>query len=219
MVWTSLLWMSCFCQCTFDMNGNISPGTEVWDKREKWEDKSEEKETTAFRGRLLFLFVIAWQNDTIILLKLQAYEVLHNNIINALWSKATFSFISSPLSILWERQFEIKEKNEKRKVKRTKKETATFFRKLPFLFGPPGGIRTPGLQNRNLLRYPASLRAEIVIFICRNFSAKWLYHTFLKKSLLKSDFFKKNLSCSFLRPINLADCGFYGLYSAATVLY
>ena len=26
--------------------------------------------------------------------------------------------------------------------------------------GPPGGIRTPGLQNRNLLRYPASPRAE-----------------------------------------------------------
>ena len=26
--------------------------------------------------------------------------------------------------------------------------------------GPPGGIRTPGLQNRNLLRYPASPRAD-----------------------------------------------------------
>ena len=31
------------------------------------------------------------------------------------------------------------------------------------LFGPPGGIRTPDLQNRNLLRYPASPRAEDII--------------------------------------------------------
>lgn len=30
-----------------------------------------------------------------------------------------------------------------------------------FFCGPPGGIRTLGLQNRNLLRYPASLRAVI----------------------------------------------------------
>ena len=29
-----------------------------------------------------------------------------------------------------------------------------------FAAGPPGGIRTPVLQNRNLLRYPASLRAD-----------------------------------------------------------
>ena len=27
-------------------------------------------------------------------------------------------------------------------------------------FGPPEGIRTPDLQNRNLLRYPAAPRAE-----------------------------------------------------------
>ena len=27
-------------------------------------------------------------------------------------------------------------------------------------FGPPEGIRTPVLQNRNLLRYPASLQAD-----------------------------------------------------------
>ena len=98
-----------------------------------------------------------------------------------MWSKATFSFISSPLSILWERQFEIKEKNEKRKVKRTKKETATFFRKLPFLFGPPGGIRTPGLQNRNLLRYPASLRAEIVFLFAGIFRLND-YITLFKKN-------------------------------------
>lgn len=30
--------------------------------------------------------------------------------------------------------------------------------------GPPGGIRTPGLQNRNLLRYPASPRAGIKLY-------------------------------------------------------
>lgn len=34
-------------------------------------------------------------------------------------------------------------------------------------FGPPGGIRTPGLQNRNLLRYPASPRAEILSLLLR----------------------------------------------------
>ena len=28
-------------------------------------------------------------------------------------------------------------------------------------FGPPGGIRTPGLWNRNPLRYPASPRADV----------------------------------------------------------
>ena len=32
---------------------------------------------------------------------------------------------------------------------------------LPFLFGPPEGIRTPVLQNRNLLRYPAAPRTDI----------------------------------------------------------
>ena len=31
-----------------------------------------------------------------------------------------------------------------------------------FLFGPPEGIRTPVLQNRNLLRYPTAPRAEIL---------------------------------------------------------
>ena len=31
---------------------------------------------------------------------------------------------------------------------------------MRFFIGPPGGIRTPGLQNRNLLRYPASPRAD-----------------------------------------------------------
>lgn len=30
--------------------------------------------------------------------------------------------------------------------------------------GPPGGIRTPDLQNRNLLRYPAAPRAVIFSF-------------------------------------------------------
>lgn len=29
------------------------------------------------------------------------------------------------------------------------------------LYGPLGGIRTPDLQNRNLLRYPAAPRADI----------------------------------------------------------
>ena len=33
--------------------------------------------------------------------------------------------------------------------------------------GPPEGIRTPGLQNRNLLRYPAAPRAEIYSTVAR----------------------------------------------------
>ena len=78
-------------------------------------------------------------------------------------SKATFSFISSPLSILRERQFEIKEKNEKRKVKRTKKGTAIFFRKLPFLFGAPGGTRTPDPLLRRQLLYPPELQTHYLL--------------------------------------------------------
>ena len=35
------------------------------------------------------------------------------------------------------------------------KKSTTFCRKLS-IFGPPKGIRTPALQNRNLLRYPAA---------------------------------------------------------------
>ena len=53
--------------------------------------------------------------------------------INALRSKATFSFISSLLSFIRKRQFERREKNENRKVKRPKrndnlpKENCRFF--------------------------------------------------------------------------------------------
>ena len=42
----------------------------------------------------------------------------------------------------------------------TKKEVATL-KGHNFFFGPPEGIRTPALQNRNLLRYPAAPQAEI----------------------------------------------------------
>ena len=41
-----------------------------------------------------------------------------------------------------------------------KKKEVTFGIQKLLLFGPPGGIRTPDLQNRNLLRYPTSLRAD-----------------------------------------------------------
>ncbi len=34
---------------------------------------------------------------------------------------------------------------------------------VSLLLGPPGGIRTPGLWNRNPLRYPASPRADIPV--------------------------------------------------------
>ena len=30
----------------------------------------------------------------------------------------------------------------------------------PYRYGPPEGIRTPVLQNRNLLRYPAAPQAD-----------------------------------------------------------
>ena len=41
-------------------------------------------------------------------------------------------------------------------------------------FGPPEGIRTPVLQNRNLLRYPAAPRAEILNF-CLGFPSFLLF--------------------------------------------
>ena len=39
--------------------------------------------------------------------------------------------------------------------------------KLGFFVGPPGGIRTPGLWNRNPLRYPASPRAAVCVGVGR----------------------------------------------------
>ena len=39
----------------------------------------------------------------------------------------------------------------------------TLVSKLSNLFGPPEGIRTPDLQNRNLLRYPTAPRADIIL--------------------------------------------------------
>ena len=39
------------------------------------------------------------------------------------------------------------------------------------VLGPPRGIRTPDLQNRNLLRYPTAPWADIIIF-----KLKELYH-------------------------------------------
>ena len=33
-----------------------------------------------------------------------------------------------------------------------------------FFVGPPEGIRTPDLQNRNLLRYPTAPRAEMLSY-------------------------------------------------------
>ena len=36
-----------------------------------------------------------------------------------------------------------------------------------FIFGPPEGIRTPALQNRNLLRYPTAPRTDEYIVIPR----------------------------------------------------
>ena len=44
-------------------------------------------------------------------------------------------------------------------TERSKKDTTKV---VSFLLGPPGGIRTPGLWNRNPLRYPASPRADMV---------------------------------------------------------
>ena len=61
------------------------------------------------------------------------YCFRNNDTKIALRSKATFSLLFSLLSFLWKRQFERREKNEKRKVKRTKrndnlpKENCRFF--------------------------------------------------------------------------------------------
>jgi len=48
------------------------------------------------------------------------YSIVHS--LNQRFAKqSTDSFIYSLLSFIWKRQFEIREKNEKRKVKRTKR--------------------------------------------------------------------------------------------------
>ena len=45
--------------------------------------------------------------------------------------------------------------------------------KLVGFFGPLEGIRTPGLQNRNLLRYPAAPRADKDMdYIIENFGMR-----------------------------------------------
>ena len=67
-----------------------------------------------------------------------------------------FSLIFSLETTILEKREERKEKSEKNKKKRQ-----LSCRKLSFLFGPPEGIRTPVLQNRNLLRYPTAPRADI----------------------------------------------------------
>ena len=41
-----------------------------------------------------------------------------------------------------------------------KKQEPVYLHRL-FFYGPPEGIRTPDLQNRNLTLYPAALRADI----------------------------------------------------------
>ena len=50
-----------------------------------------------------------------------------------------------------------------RKYTRIKKQNHSL-RNDSIFIGPLEGIRTPVLQNRNLLRYPAAPRAEILIF-------------------------------------------------------
>ena len=71
------------------------------------------------------------------------YCFRNNDTKIALRSKATFSLLFSLLSFLWKRQFERREKNEKRKVKRTKrndnlpKENCRFFLVCLEGFEPP----------------------------------------------------------------------------------
>lgn len=51
-------------------------------------------------------------------------------------------------------------KNAGDKAKRTHKSECAFWERQ-LAAGPLGGIRTPDLQNRNLLRYPAAPQAEV----------------------------------------------------------
>ena len=55
-------------------------------------------------------------------------------------------------------------------TERSKKDTTKV---VSFLLGPPGGIRTPGLWNRNPLRYPASPRADMV---CLSNTKRIIHH-------------------------------------------
>ena len=75
--------------------------------------------------------------------------------------KITISLISSPLSLIWKREFSVK--NEERIVKRQeyKKKRQSSCRKLLFLFGVPDRNRTCGLKSRSLALYPTELRIQI----------------------------------------------------------
>ena len=56
-----------------------------------------------------------------------------------------------------------KKENFPKTEKKNRINTEFFSIHAVLTFGPPGGIRTPGLQNRNLLRYPASPRADVLL--------------------------------------------------------
>ena len=71
-----------------------------------------------------------------------------------------FSFISYLLSGNDNLREERRTKREKRKVQ---KETTIFCRKLSFLFGAGGGIRTLGLLITNQLRYHCAIPAKLLL--------------------------------------------------------
>ncbi len=85
-----------------------------------------------------------------------------------------------------------------RSTNRDKKKTRTRFA-CGSSFGPPGGIRTPGLWNRNPLRYPASPRADIYASL----GGVYYSTSFARRLQALSDVFRKILKrtvCSIGTP-------------------
>ena len=100
---------------------------------------------------MLFVFWL-WATKKIFLLFLRMNSNSCNFKCNHTFPfvrKATFSFISSLLSFLWKRQFERREKNEKRKVKRTKRND-NLLSKIVVSFWQRNRDSNPNKQSQSL---------------------------------------------------------------------
>ena len=85
-----------------------------------------------------------------------------------------------------------------RKERITQKDHICLVDKCGLFVGPPEGIRTPVLQNRNLLRYPAAPRADIkggFYSAASNFSLGLILFAMLKSILSAASV------CAFASPI------------------
>ena len=76
---------------------------------------------------------------------------------------------------------------------------------VTLLLGPPGGIRTPGLWNRNPLRYPASPRADIGVL------PKVLGHYTPKRRQMQEEISDFLIFCKNTRPLRQTEWIFMGL--------